>query len=68
MDKNRLYYEIKRNNYTAESFSKALGISLSAFRRKATGKSEFTQREIQKALELLHLDSPMGVFFAEEVS
>lgn len=39
-----------------------LGISRTAFYRKCNGKSEFTQSEIQKIAEYLHLDNLMDVF------
>ncbi len=68
MEKYRLEYEIKRKGMTIMSFCKALGISTSAYYRKCKGTSEFTQAEIQKAMKLLDLRSPMGIFFAEEVS
>jgi ACT domain-containing protein len=40
-----------------------LGISRSAFYRKCNGKSEFTQSEIQTIVNVLQLESPMGIFF-----
>ena len=45
-----------------------LGMSRSAFYRKCNGISEFTQGEIQDIVDILNLESPMGVFFAEKVS
>lgn len=45
-----------------------LGISRSAFYRKCRGITEFTQSEIQKIVDYLHLESPMGIFFDEKVS
>lgn len=68
MDQLRLKYEIKRNGYSIDDFCKALSINRATFYRKVGGKSEFTQSEIQKAIELLHLESPMDIFFTKEVS
>ena len=70
MDKLRLMYEIKRNGYTVDTFCKQIGINKSTFYRKISenSKTEFTRLEIEKMINLLHLDSPMGIFFAEEVS
>ena len=45
-----------------------LNMSRSAFYRKCNGISEFTQGEIQKIVDILNLDSPVGIFFAEKVS
>ena len=45
-----------------------LGISRSAFYRKCRGITEFTQSEIQRIVDYLQLESPMGIFFDEKVS
>lgn len=68
MDKLRLEYEMKSRGVTVNALCKNVGISKSAFYRKVSGKSEFTQSEIQKIVDLLGLPSPMGIFFAEKVS
>lgn len=68
MNKNRLEYEMKEKNISKDQMCKLLNMSRSAFYRKCNGKSEFTQSEIQKILELLELDSPMGIFFTLKVS
>lgn len=68
MDKYKLEYEIKRRGLSKQELSKALHISRSTFYRKCNGKSEFTQSEIQKIVDHLQLDSPMGIFFSEKVS
>ncbi len=63
MDKARLEYEMKVRNVTRSEICSELGISRSAFYRKCNGISEFTQGEIQKIVEYLRLDTPMGIFF-----
>lgn len=68
MDKHRLYYEIRRRNYTINEFCQKVNISLSSFYRKAGGKTEFTLSEIQTILDVLELKNPMGIFFEAEVS
>ena len=68
MDKLRLEYEMKSRGVTVNALCKNVGISKSAFYRKVSGKSEFTQSEIQKIVDLLGLPSPMVIFFAEKVS
>lgn len=68
MDGVRLEYEIKRRGVTVEGLCKAIGMSKSAYYRKRNGKTEFTQSEIQKIVDFLRLDTPMGIFFTEKVS
>lgn len=68
MDKYRLEYEMKKRKVSQEQLCKEINMSRSAFYRKCNGLSEFTQSEIQAIIDFLGLKSPMGIFFAEEVS
>lgn len=68
MDRIRLEYEMKRRNVSISDLCREIGISRSAFYRKTHGISEFTQKEIQSIIDLLRLDSPMGIFFTNGVS
>lgn len=68
MDKVLLEYEMKKKGVSVDQLCKRLGISRSAFYRKCNGVSEFTLSEIKKIVEILHLESPMAIFFAEMVS
>lgn len=68
MNKNRLEYEMKDRGVSVDELCAAVEISRSAYYRKISGKSEFTQGEIQKIVDYLGLASPMGIFFAEKVS
>lgn len=63
MDRYKLEYEMKSRGITIEKMCKDLKISRSAFYRKCRGLSEFTQGEIQKIVDYLGLDTPMGIFF-----
>ena len=65
MDKALLQYEMSKNGITIGDMCKKLEISRSAFYRKCNGKSDFTQSEIQAIVDLLHLESPMAIFFAK---
>lgn len=67
MDRYKLEYEMKRRGVTVENLCENIGMSRSAFYRKCRGTSEFTLTEIQKIVENLGLDSPMGIFFTEKV-
>ena len=68
MDKTKLEYEMSVRNIKKNDMCAMLGISRSAFYRKCKGDSEFTQGEIQKIVEILNLESPMGIFFNDKVS
>lgn len=68
MDRFRLEYEMKSRNVSIEELCKVLGISRSAFYRKSRGISDFTQSEIQKISDYLHLESLEGIFFTSTVS
>ena len=64
MNKALLEYKMKERGKSISDMCEMLGISRSAFYRKCNGKSEFTQSEIQKVVDYLNLDSPVGIFFA----
>ena len=68
MDKARLLYEMQKKSISIQEMCDRLNMSRSAFYRKCNGISEFTQGEIQKIVDILEVDSPMGIFFAEKVS
>lgn len=68
MDSVELEIAMKRKGISSEKLSEIIGISRSAFYRKMKGQSEFTQGEIQRIVDALELDSPMGIFFAAKVS
>lgn len=68
MDSIRLEYEMKKRGVSVEQLCREVGFSKSAFYRKIKGKSDFTVPEVQKIVDYLSLGSPMGIFFAYEVS
>lgn len=68
MDKALLEYELKKNHISIGKMCDILGISRSAFYRKCNEQSEFTQSEIQTMVDVLQLESPMGIFFKTKVS
>lgn len=65
MDKALLQYEMTKNEITIGELCEKIGMSRSAFYRKCNGKSDFTQSEIQAIVDLLHLESPVAIFFAK---
>lgn len=68
MNKALLEYEMKTRKVSIGEMCNILGMSRSAFYRKCTGVSEFTQSEIQVIVDVLGLESPMGIFFDHKVS
>lgn len=68
MNKAKLEYEMKIRGVTRVELCKVLEISRSSFYRKCNGLSEFTQGEIQKIVDYLHLETPVGIFFSSSVS
>ena len=68
MDKYKLEYEMKSRGITIEKMCADIHMSRSAFYRKCNGITQFTQEEIQRIVDYIGLDSPMGIFFAEKVS
>lgn len=63
-----LEYEMKIRGMKKEELCEKLGISKSAFYRKLNGTSEFTRSEIQNIVDSLGLESPVPIFFDDEVS
>lgn len=68
MDRARLEYEMKKCGVSVEELCAAVGFSKSAYYRKCKGISDFTVTEIQKIVSYLNLGTPIGIFFAENVS
>lgn len=68
MDKKKLLDAMDKQGVSIQDMCAKLNMSRSAFYRKSNGISEFTQSEIQKIVDILKLESPMGIFFAEKVS
>lgn len=68
MDKKRLMDEMEKRGISIQDMCATLSMSRSAFYRKCNGISEFTQGEIQRIVDYLGLESPMGIFFPQKVS
>lgn len=65
MDKALLQYEMSKKGISIGELCEKIGMSRSAFYRKCNGKSDFTQSEIRAIVDLLQLESPVAIFFAE---
>jgi transcriptional regulator with XRE-family HTH domain len=68
VNKALLEFRMRERGKTISDMCSMLGISRSAFYRKCNGISEFTLSEIQKIVDYLNLDSPVEIFFTNQVS
>ena len=68
MNAAKLRDEMKKRGVSCQDMCEELGMCRSAFYRKCNGISEFTQGEIQKIVDYLGLESPVGIFFDSKVS
>lgn len=68
MNEARLLYEMAIRKVSRKDICSMLGMSRTAFYRKCKGKTEFTRAEIQKIVDYLELDTPVGIFFDIKVS
>ena len=68
-DYNKLKGKIKEVFNTQENFAKALGIGTVSLSHKLNNKSEWSQQEINKTVELLNIEDNEVVlyFFTQEV-
>lgn len=65
MNKNLLLAKMLEHDKTAEELCDVCDISMSAFNRKANGRSQFKQKEIAAIMKLLELttDDVARIFF-----
>lgn len=68
MDTLRLEYEWKKAGFDLDGFCKAIGMAKTTYYRKVRGETEFTRADIERICQVLNLDSPMEIFFADRVS
>lgn len=70
MKANLLKAEMVKQGINGKELSATIGISESAFYRKMSGDSQFTQGEISDIAHALQMDREtiLDIFFAEEVS
>ena len=68
VDKYKLEYEMKKKGISIDEMCKKLKMSRTSFYRKCNCKSEFTLSEIKTIIEVLNLESPCDIFFANQVS
>lgn len=67
MNPEQLRYEMAKKGISVSQLCAGIGMGRTTFYRKCQGFTEFTRNEIQKIVDFLGLDSPMGIFFASNV-
>jgi hypothetical protein len=69
MDKDLFEYEMKKAGYrTTESRAEAMGVKISAYHRRMSGKCECSKAEIGRIADILGQALAWRIFFGNEVS
>lgn len=64
-----LEYKMKEAGYkSVEQRAEALGLSLSAYYRRASGRCEWSKKEMDIVLDLFGTETMNAIFFSEKVS
>lgn len=64
-DKRALQAQMVLKGINAKELSDALGINESTFYRKLNNNGDFSRAEIAKITEVLELENPISIFFAD---
>ena len=67
-DKNRFRAQIILAGMTAKELADKIGINESTLYRKINADGNFTREEIGKIVEILHIDNPKDIFFADNLA
>lgn len=67
-DKNKFKIQLLLNNRKLPEIAELLGVNLVTLYRKMNGESDFYRNEIQLLCEILNIENPAEIFFAEEVT
>lgn len=59
--------EMVRHGYNQETLAKAIGMNPRTFYNRIKS-GDFGVNEIEKIMDVLHLESPMDIFFANSVT
>lgn len=66
--KNKLKAQMALSGITSKELAKRLGIDESTLYRKIQNNGNFTRSEINLLIEILKIDDPREIFFAEELA
>lgn len=67
-DKNRFKAQMALRGKTSRDLAKALKIDESTLYRKIQNDGSFTRHEINTLIDVLEIDDPKSIFFAEELA
>lgn len=67
-DEKRFRAQIVLRGMTVSEVAEKLGIDSATLYRKMSGKSDFFRGEIQKLCEILEIEDPASIFFAEKLT
>jgi transposase-like protein len=67
-DKKRLQAQMVLAGMNVKEVSAALGINETTFYRKLNNDGDFSRKEISQLVEILKIEDPMIIFFADEIA
>lgn len=67
-DKTRFKAQIVLAGITSKELAEKLGINESTLYRKINKDGNFTRDEINKLIEILNIENPQEIFFAEKLA
>lgn len=67
-DRKRLQAQMVLKGETAKSLSEKLEINESTFYRKCSNDGDFSRSEINKIIDILDIEDPAVIFFANELA
>ena len=67
-DKKRLQAQMVLAGMNVKDVSAALGINETTFYRKLNNDGDFSRKEISQLVEILKIEDPMLIFFADEIA
>lgn len=67
-DKNKFKVQLILNDKKLSEIAELLGINVVTLYRKMNGESDFYRNEIQILCEILKIENPAEIFFAEEIT
>lgn len=67
-DEKRFKATVILSGLTLRQVAASLGIDEATLYRKMNGKSDFYRKEIQKLCEILNIEDPAAIFFAQKIT
>lgn len=67
-DEKRFRAQMALNGMKMKELASAIGIDESTMYRKISSGGNFTRDEINRIIDVLHIDNPMDIFFAQELA